>query len=128
MQFDKNGNTGGCQSTYTVIPPVVQDEAPSCPNVTFPQGPLDVEAMVHDGPMSQFGWIDQVGASVISGRHRQTEIDPLWQCTDIQVTPKNGTPPYTFTVCNFFGELNRFSLVGRSRRVSIPRGTLLSTT
>ncbi|THV06094.1 hypothetical protein K435DRAFT_712148 [Dendrothele bispora CBS 962.96] len=73
--FDKNGNTGGCQGLYTVI---ANNSTPSCNNATFPLGPLDVEAIVHDGPLSQYGWIDQ--------------------CTDIQVTPKNGTPPYIFTV------------------------------
>ncbi|KAK7468625.1 hypothetical protein VKT23_003129 [Stygiomarasmius scandens] len=73
--FDKNGNTGGCQGMYTVI---ANSSTPSCNNATFPLGPLDVEAVVHDGPLSQYGWIDQ--------------------CTDIQVTPKNGTPPYIFTV------------------------------
>ncbi|KAF9458733.1 hypothetical protein BDZ94DRAFT_1291870 [Collybia nuda] len=75
--FDRYGNTGGCQATYTVIPPAPTDSI-SCPNVTFPQGPLDVEAVVINGPMSQYGWIDQ--------------------CTDISVTPKNGTPPYIFTI------------------------------
>lgn len=58
-QFDKNGNTGGCQATYTVIPSATIDST-SCTNVTFPTGPLDVEAAVANGPMSQFGWIDQV--------------------------------------------------------------------
>ncbi|TFK76740.1 hypothetical protein BDN72DRAFT_890554 [Pluteus cervinus] len=75
--FDKFGNTGGCQATYTVIPSN-SSNSPSCPNMTFPDAPLDVNAVVHDGPMSQFGWIDQ--------------------CTDIAVTPTNGTPPYIFTI------------------------------
>ncbi|RDB29691.1 hypothetical protein Hypma_015152 [Hypsizygus marmoreus] len=75
--FDKNGNTGGCQATYTVIS-ASRVESPTCQNVTFPLGPLDVEATVSNGPLSQFGWVDQ--------------------CTDISVLPKNGTPPYTFTV------------------------------
>ncbi|KAF8656382.1 hypothetical protein AX16_002568 [Volvariella volvacea WC 439] len=73
--FDSEGRTGGCQASYTVIEPASRS---SCPNVTFPQGPLDVNAVVRDGPLSQFGWIDQ--------------------CTDISVTPRNGTPPYTFTI------------------------------
>ncbi|KAF8898495.1 hypothetical protein BD779DRAFT_1484242 [Infundibulicybe gibba] len=72
--FDKNGNTGGCQATYTVIP----SSNTSCANVTFPAGPLGVDAVVTDGPLSQFGWIPQ--------------------CSDISVTPKNGTPPYTMTI------------------------------
>jgi len=73
--FDKFGATGGCQASYTVIP---SNNTASCKNVTFPTGPLGVEAVVHDGPMSQYGWVDQ--------------------CTDIAVTPKNGTAPYTLTV------------------------------
>ncbi|PPQ63722.1 hypothetical protein CVT24_004302 [Panaeolus cyanescens] len=72
--FDKFGNTGGCQATYTVIPPLAP---PTCANITFPPL-LDVTAEVENGPMSQYGWIDQ--------------------CTDISITPKNGTPPYILTV------------------------------
>ncbi|KAF8973865.1 hypothetical protein BDZ97DRAFT_1912319 [Flammula alnicola] len=72
--FDKFGNTGGCQATYTVIPP---SSTPTCANVTFaPQ--LGVSAIVDNGPMSQFGWVDQ--------------------CTDISLIPTNGTAPYTLTV------------------------------
>ncbi|KAF8995772.1 hypothetical protein BDQ17DRAFT_1412071 [Cyathus striatus] len=72
--FDKNGNTGGCQATYAMIP---ADSTPNCANITF-NPILDVDAEVDNGPMSQYGWIDQ--------------------CTDISLTPKNGTPPYTMTV------------------------------
>ncbi|KAJ7169510.1 hypothetical protein C8R46DRAFT_1089023 [Mycena filopes] len=72
--FDKNGNTGGCQAMYTMI---ANATTPSCNNVTFPLGPLDVDAVVNAGSLSQYGWIDE--------------------CTDIQITPKNGTPPYIFT-------------------------------
>ncbi|KAJ7139737.1 hypothetical protein C8R44DRAFT_765283 [Mycena epipterygia] len=74
--FDTNGNTGGCQGIYTMIANTTA--TPSCNNVTFPLGPLDVDAAVSNGPLSQYGWVDQ--------------------CSDIQVTPKNGTPPYIFTV------------------------------
>ncbi|KAJ7254560.1 hypothetical protein C8J57DRAFT_1347223 [Mycena rebaudengoi] len=74
--WDKNGLTGGCQSTYTVIQNTTVD-FPNCQNVTFPQE-LDVEATVPGGPMSRFGFIDQ--------------------CTDLSVTPKAGKPPYTLTV------------------------------
>ncbi|KAK0198515.1 hypothetical protein F5146DRAFT_1019958 [Armillaria mellea] len=74
--FDKNGYTGGCQATYSMISNITS--TPSCSNVTFPLGPLDIDAEVANGPLSQYGWIDQ--------------------CTDISVTPKNGTPPYTLTV------------------------------
>ncbi|PFH54750.1 hypothetical protein AMATHDRAFT_72516 [Amanita thiersii Skay4041] len=75
--FDSRGGTGGCQAIYTVIPSTGSN-ASSCSNVTFPLGPLDVNAEVSNGPLSQYGWIDQ--------------------CTDIAVTPRNGTPPYYFTV------------------------------
>ncbi|KAJ7102317.1 hypothetical protein B0H15DRAFT_768478 [Mycena belliarum] len=75
--FDANGASGGCQSMYTMIANATT-AAPSCNNVTFPLGPLDVAATVNTGPLSQYGWIDE--------------------CSDIQVTPKNGTPPYIFTV------------------------------
>ncbi|KAJ7275428.1 hypothetical protein B0H12DRAFT_259176 [Mycena haematopus] len=74
--FDENGNTGGCEAIYTMIANTTS--TPSCSNVTFPLGPLDVNAVADDGALSQYGWVDQ--------------------CTDIQVTPKNGTPPYIFTV------------------------------
>ncbi|KAJ7770824.1 hypothetical protein DFH07DRAFT_805379 [Mycena maculata] len=74
--FDANGNTGGCEAVYTMIANTTA--TPSCNNVTFPLGPLDVDGAVSSGPLSQYGWIDQ--------------------CSDIQVTPKNGTPPYIFTV------------------------------
>jgi hypothetical protein len=51
---------------YTVIQPATPDSA-SCPNVTFPLGPLDVDAFVANGPMSQYGWIDQVSALSTAG-------------------------------------------------------------
>jgi len=72
--FDGMGNTGGCQATYTVTPPL---STPNCTNVTFPPL-LDVVGTVDTGPLSQYGWIDQ--------------------CTDISILPKNGTPPYTLTI------------------------------
>ncbi|KAF9454999.1 hypothetical protein P691DRAFT_792102 [Macrolepiota fuliginosa MF-IS2] len=73
--FDKNGNTGGCQDVYTMIPS--NSSTPSCANVTFPS-PLQVDASVPNGPLSQYGWVDQ--------------------CTDISLVPRNGTPPYIMTV------------------------------
>ncbi|KAJ7101016.1 hypothetical protein C8R43DRAFT_245819 [Mycena crocata] len=75
--FDKNGNSGGCEAMYTMIANTTA--TPACSNVTFPLGPLDVDALTNNGPLSQYGWVDQ-------------------QCSDLQVTPKNGTPPYIFTV------------------------------
>ncbi|KAI0697140.1 hypothetical protein BC835DRAFT_785906 [Cytidiella melzeri] len=78
--FDINGNTGGCQGIYTVYPQPNITTAPTCTNLTYPaqNQVLGVNAQVDNGPMSQFGWIDQ--------------------CTDIQLTPTNGTPPYTMTI------------------------------
>ncbi|KAF5356104.1 hypothetical protein D9756_004031 [Leucocoprinus leucothites] len=74
--FDANGNTGGCQDVYTMIPSN-SSPASSCTNVTVPV-PLQVDATVANGPMSQYGWIEQ--------------------CTDISLLPRNGTPPYIMTV------------------------------
>lgn len=71
--YDSKGQTGGCQATYTVIPAA---STPSCANMTFPQT-LQVDAKSSTGPLSQYGWPNQ--------------------CTDISVTPKSGTPPFTFT-------------------------------
>ncbi|KAK7064558.1 hypothetical protein R3P38DRAFT_3250140 [Favolaschia claudopus] len=75
--FDKNGNSGGCQGIYSVVADTTTT-TPTCNNATFPLGPLEVDAVTKEGPLSQYGWVDQ--------------------CTDIQVTPKNGTAPYIFTV------------------------------
>lgn len=38
-------------------------DPPACQNLTYPDASqvLDVDAQVDNGPMSQFGWIDQVG-------------------------------------------------------------------
>ncbi|KAH9486691.1 hypothetical protein JR316_0000756 [Psilocybe cubensis] len=58
--FDKFGNTGGCQATYTVIP---SSSTPNCANITFASS-LGVEAVVENGPMSQFGWVDQVAPAL----------------------------------------------------------------
>ncbi|KAF9023415.1 hypothetical protein BDZ89DRAFT_1162746 [Hymenopellis radicata] len=74
--FDKNGYTGGCQAIYSMVPNTTVGF--SCANASFPLAPLDIVAVVQDGPLSQYGWIPQ--------------------CTSLAVTPKNGTPPYTVTV------------------------------
>jgi len=74
--FDKNGNTGGCQATYTVTQSLT-DAEPTCANVTLPPQ-LEVEGIVNNGPISRFGWVEQ--------------------CSDIQLTPIGGTPPYTMTI------------------------------
>jgi len=84
--FDVNGNTGGCQAIYTMIPSVTNNT--SCPNVTIPAVTLGVLGTVQTlnpngtlqsgEPWSDYGWIDQ--------------------CTDLSVLPMNGTPPYTLTV------------------------------
>lgn len=72
--YDANGQTGGCQASYTVYS--ASQTAPTCTNVTFPAS-LEVEATSSSGPLSQYGWPNQ--------------------CTDISLTPKTGTPPFTFT-------------------------------
>lgn len=61
LQFDSLGNTGGCQASYTVIPPL---STPNCSNVTFPPV-LGVQATVDSGQLSQFGWIDQVSDTTL---------------------------------------------------------------
>ncbi|TCD68831.1 hypothetical protein EIP91_009698 [Steccherinum ochraceum] len=80
--FDSKGTSGGCQAVYTVYqaPNTTADNPPTCFNLTYPrpETQLGVNALVSTGPFSQFGWIDQ--------------------CTDLQVTPTNGTPPYIMTV------------------------------
>ncbi|KAK0465235.1 uncharacterized protein EV420DRAFT_1513490 [Desarmillaria tabescens] len=60
--FDKNGYTGGCQATYSMIANTT--DTPSCSNVTFPLGPLNIDAEVANGPLSQYGWIDQVAPAL----------------------------------------------------------------
>ncbi|KAI0757359.1 hypothetical protein C8Q80DRAFT_96039 [Daedaleopsis nitida] len=75
-----NGVTGGCQEIYTVYQPpdTTLDKPPVCQNLTYPAGALEVDPKTADGSWSQYGWIDQ--------------------CSDISITPKNGTPPFTYTV------------------------------
>jgi len=58
-QFDSVGNSGSCRDVYSIIP-ARGATPPSCPNVTFPDGAMDVVAEVVDGRMSQYGWIPQV--------------------------------------------------------------------
>lgn len=80
--WDSMGQSGGCQGLYTVIPsssPSANASTPiSCQNVTYPTSAMNVDAAVVSGAFSQYGWVPQ--------------------CTDIEVLPKNGTPPYTFTI------------------------------
>ncbi|RPD81635.1 hypothetical protein L226DRAFT_3154 [Lentinus tigrinus ALCF2SS1-7] len=75
-----NGVSGGCQEIYTVYQPpnTTLDNPPTCQNLTYPPGALDVTAKTQDGSWSQYGWIDQ--------------------CTDITIKPNNGTPPFTYTI------------------------------
>ena len=72
LQFDSNGNTGGCQATYTMIPPL---STPNCSNVTYPT-PLGVQATVDNGPMSQFGWVDQVS-------HQNHSLEAVVMCWQV---------------------------------------------
>ena len=58
-QFDTNGATGGCQAIYTMYPSQTSSQ-PSCSNLTLPTNTLGVDGFVDNGPISQYGWIDQV--------------------------------------------------------------------
>jgi len=79
--FASNGVTGGCWHSFTVIP-----GTKDCQNATVPDsdGRLDVTATVSEtenqpsGELSQFGWVEE--------------------CSDIQLQPNGGQPPYTLTV------------------------------
>ncbi|KAI0724191.1 hypothetical protein C8T65DRAFT_797593 [Cerioporus squamosus] len=75
-----NGVSGGCQQIYTVYQPpnTTLDNPPTCQNLTYPAGALDVTAKTQDGSWSQYGWIDQ--------------------CTDITIKPNNGTAPFMYTI------------------------------
>ncbi|KAI0761208.1 hypothetical protein BD413DRAFT_249684 [Trametes elegans] len=75
-----NGVSGGCQNMYTVYqrPNYTLDNPPSCFNLTYPHAPLGVKASLEDGSWSQFGWVDQ--------------------CSELSLTPTNGTPPYTYSI------------------------------
>jgi hypothetical protein len=55
--FDKNGATGGCQAIYTMYPSLTNSTG--CANLTLPSA-LEVEGFVGNGPISRYGWIDQV--------------------------------------------------------------------
>jgi len=79
--FDTNGATGGCQAIYTVYPSAlttIPTTTTGCGNFSLPSQTLGVQGVVDNGPVSQYGWIDQ--------------------CTDISLIPKNGTPPFTMLV------------------------------
>ncbi|PPR01385.1 hypothetical protein CVT24_006223 [Panaeolus cyanescens] len=75
--FDFRGVSGGCQSTYTMIPNTTVTGTPSCGNLTVPQS-FAVEAKVPTGLMGQYSYIDQ--------------------CRSLSVKPLSGQPPYTLTV------------------------------
>ncbi|THH12881.1 hypothetical protein EW146_g7286 [Bondarzewia mesenterica] len=62
--FGSNGATGGCQGMYTVIANTSSSNSPSCTNVTFPAGAMNVDAAVSTGAFSQYGWIDQVAPTL----------------------------------------------------------------
>jgi hypothetical protein len=73
LQFDTNGATGGCQAIYTVYP----SETTSCGNLSVPTQVLDVEGLVDDGPISQYGWIDQVRDQDPEPTHSQLMCIPV---------------------------------------------------
>lgn len=62
VQVDSTGVSGGCQDIYTVIPnsTATGQNPVSCPNVTLPTSPLEVEAAVVNGAFSEYGWVPQV--------------------------------------------------------------------
>jgi len=76
-QFDKNGATGGCQALYTVIANT-STANPSCANVTFPAGAMDVNAAISGSAFSQYGWIPQVSnCNVFISVRRESEAGSL---------------------------------------------------
>ncbi|KAK0438312.1 uncharacterized protein EV420DRAFT_1651457 [Desarmillaria tabescens] len=75
--FDVNGVSGGCQDMYTMIPNSNGTNV-SCPNVTSAVLSANGTVSQPSGPMSRFGFINQ--------------------CTDVSVTPNEGTPPFTLTI------------------------------
>lgn len=67
---------------------------------------MDVDGGVYNGALSQYGWVPQVRRIYFSNALNEDICDSLHllsQCTDISVTPKNGTPPYTFEVRSIHG-------------------------
>ena len=52
-RFAANGVSGGCQRMTTVVPALSTnssvDDSPTCTNLTYPQGILDVAAYDHTG-------------------------------------------------------------------------------
>ncbi|KAF8575540.1 hypothetical protein K439DRAFT_1641281 [Ramaria rubella] len=74
--FDSRGRSGGCQESYTVIPPT--NSSRKCNNPFTTPNILTVEGSTETGPLTEFGWPDQ--------------------CTTISLSAKNGTPPFIMTV------------------------------
>jgi len=76
--FASNGVTGGCFESFTVNP-----GTDGCQNVTLPTR-LGVKATISEtktqiaGNLSQSGWVEE--------------------CSDIQLQPTDGQPPYVMTV------------------------------
>ena len=64
LQLASNGVTGGCQQIYTVYqaPNTTLANPPTCQNLTYPAGALDVTAKTSDGSWSSYGWVDQVSS------------------------------------------------------------------
>ncbi|WRT64754.1 uncharacterized protein IL334_001688 [Kwoniella shivajii] len=88
--WGSNGASGGCQDLMTVVPSEETFEAYSTPNSTCRTAnvleswvppaneTLEVEVMGSSGEVSWNAWPGV--------------------CTDLQINPKNGTPPYTLLV------------------------------
>ncbi|KAI4519995.1 hypothetical protein K525DRAFT_204776 [Schizophyllum commune Loenen D] len=64
--FDANGYTGGCQSVVSIVPNTTALSR-TCTNETlsWPEGPLDVEAGDNQGPLSWTAWPEQVIAVIL---------------------------------------------------------------
>lgn len=67
---------------------------------------MNVDGEVFNGALSQYGWVPQVRRIYPTNGFKEDSCGSLHlpsQCTDISVTPKNGTPPYTFEVRSICG-------------------------
>lgn len=80
---------------YTVIQNTTVS-TPTCQNVTAPANPLQIVGTVANGPLSQYGFIDQVRLAWWSKILRILSF--MFQCTDVSIKPTSGTPPFILTV------------------------------
>lgn len=81
--------TGGCQAVYTMYPSQT-DSNPSCANLTLPPA-LQVEGTVEDGPLSRYGWINQV--TDLDPEPPNSPTDPHLSAQTSRSSPKTGDRP-----------------------------------